>query len=151
MRDKKAQVAVEFMICILFLVAVMIVFTIYSWSKDSERRHVQSKLEAEKICWQLSNLINTAMYSKGYYAEFSLPMKIDGSSYNVSITNNTVVADYRGHSCIYQVTVTDISFKNSSMSKTAPFCLCGGDFYINNTNDELFISNRGTIGCNVGC
>ena len=139
----RAQVALEFMICVMVLIFVMIVFTIYSSGKDSERWNAQSKMEAEKMCWQLSNLINTAMYSRGYYAEFSLPMKIEGIDYNLTITNKTVSVDYERHSCAYQISVTNISFKGTR----APFSLCGGDFYINNTNNEIFISNRGPVGC----
>jgi len=143
MGGRRAQIAVEFMICIIVLISVMIIFTIYAGSKDSERWNVQSKLEAEKMCWQLSNLVNTAMYSKGYYAEFSLPMKIEGEDYNLSITNKTVTVDYREHSCIYRISVTNISFG----SKVAPFSLCGGDFYINNTENTIVIYNRSIVAC----
>ena len=137
------QAAVEFMICILVLVFAMIIFSVYAGSKDFERSNAEAKLEADKLCWQISHLINTAMYSRGYYSEFSLPMKINGLDYNVSVSNNTVIVDYERHSCIYQIAVTNISFG----TKKAPFSLCGGDFYINNTNNELFIYNRSVVKC----
>jgi uncharacterized protein (UPF0333 family) len=143
MGDCKAQVALEFMICIFILITVMTFFTIYSNSKNAEDQSMHSKLQADERCWQISNLINTAMYSRGYYAEFSLPLKMEGYNYNVSITNGTVAVDYRGASCIYEITVTNISFR----SQRAPFSLCGGDYYINNTDNALFIYNRSPVGC----
>ncbi len=143
MRAGRAQAGIEFIICVIFLITILIVLTIYSGSKQTEESNVKSKLESEKICWQISNLINTAMYAKGYYAEFSLPATIDGSSYNLSITNGSVMVDYNGHSCIYGIAVTNISFR----SQLAPFSLCGGDFYINNTQDRVVINNRSIVGC----
>jgi uncharacterized protein (UPF0333 family) len=143
MWEGRAQAGIEFTICIIFLIMIIIIFTIYAGSKQTEEWNIKSKLESEKMCWQVSNLINTAMYSRGYYAEFSLPMKIDGSDYNLSITNNAVAMDYREHSCIYQITVTNISFG----SKQTPFSLCGGDFYINNTDNGVIIGNRSAVGC----
>lgn len=151
MNCKRAQVGVEFTICIIFLIMIVVVLTIYSGSKQTEGFNIQSKLEAGKICWQISNLINTAMYAKGYYAEFSLPEKIDGSSYNLSISappNATVAVDYRGSSCIYEITVTKINYTNSGSSTSAPFNLSGGgDFYINNTGNGIVICNRSAGGC----
>jgi len=143
MGDGKAQVALEFMICVLVLIMVMIFFTVYSGNKNAEGDNIHSKLEADKICWQVSNLINTAMYSKGYHAEFSLPLKIDGYDYYIGVTNGSIAVDYKGHSCIYQIAVTNISFR----TQKAPFTICGGDYYINNTNDQLFIYNRSPVGC----
>lgn len=137
------QAALEFMICVIFLVFVLIIFTVYAGGKDFEMWNAQSKLEAEKICWQLANLINTAMYSNGYYAEFSLPMKINGKEYNATVTNTAVIVDYERHSCVYGIAVTNITFR----TKSAPFNLCGGDYYINNTDNSLFISNRSFVGC----
>jgi len=143
MGDGKAQVALEFMICVFVLIVVMIFFTVYSGNKNAEGDNIHSKLEADRICWQVSNLINTAMYSKGYHAEFSLPLKIDGYDYYISVTNGSIAVDYKGHSCIYQIAVTNISFR----TQKAPFTICGGDYYINNTNDQLFIYNRSPVGC----
>ncbi|MCX6777153.1 MAG: hypothetical protein NTY73_04280 [Candidatus Micrarchaeota archaeon] len=143
MGDGKAQVALEFMICVFVLITVMTFFTIYSGSKDREGQAMNSKLQAERICWQISSIINTAMYSKGYYAEFSLPLRIDGYDYTVSITNGSVAVDYRGASCIYEIVMTNISLR----SQQAPFSLCGGDYYISNTNNALFIYNRSPVGC----
>jgi hypothetical protein len=139
----KAQAAVEFMICVIFLVFIIIVFTAYASGKEFERWNADSKMEAEKICWQLASLINTAMYTNGYYAEFQLPMKIDGKEYNVTVTNTTVIVDYEQHSCIYRIAVTEIRFR----TKSAPFNLCGGQYYINNTDNKLFIYNRSFVEC----
>jgi uncharacterized protein (UPF0333 family) len=143
MSGGKAQVGIEFMICIIFLIMIVVLLTVYSASKQNEETSIEAKLGSEKLCWQVSNIINTAMYAKGYYSEFSLPATIDGSAYNLSITNGTVMVDYNGHSCIYQITVTNISFR----SQLAPFSLCGGDFYINNTQDRVVIGNRSVVGC----
>lgn len=143
MSCRRAQTGIEFTICIIFLIMIVIMLTVYVGSRQSEEYSVKAKLESEKICWQVSNIINTAMYSKGYYAEFSLPAKINGAPYNVSITNGTVGVDYNGHSCIYEISVTNISFR----SNPAPFSLCGGDFYVNNTPGGLIIGNRSVVGC----
>ena len=143
MGDGKAQAALEFMICVLILVTVMIFFTIYSGDKSAEGRAMYSKLKADEICWKVSNIINTAMYSKGYYSEFSLPLQIDGEGYNISVTDGSVSVDYRGKSCIYGITTTNISFR----SQPAPFSLCGGDYYINNTDNAVFVYNRSPVGC----
>lgn len=107
----KAQAAVEFMICVLVLVSIMIVFTIYAGSKGAEKTAAQSKLKAEEMGWQISNLINTAMYSRGYYTEFDLPRTIEGNNYSLTVTNNTVEMEYNGHSSIYEITVTNITFR----------------------------------------
>ncbi|NYZ78653.1 hypothetical protein H0N99_00735 [Candidatus Micrarchaeota archaeon] len=143
MSGGRAQAGIEFTICIIFLIMIVTLLTIYTGSRQDEEFGIQAKLESEKLCWQVSNIINTAMYSKGYYTEFSLPATIGGSPYNVSITNGTVSVDYNGHSCIYQITVTNISFR----SQPAPFSLCGGDFYVNNTQNGLVINNRSIVGC----
>jgi uncharacterized protein (UPF0333 family) len=147
MGSGRAQAGIEFTICIIFLIMIVTMLTIYSAGKQTEEYNVESKLESQKICWQISNLINAAMYARGYYAEFNLPIKINGENYNLSINNGTVVVDYRGSSCIYEITVTNISFRG----QPAPFNLCGGDFYINNTPNGLVINNRSAVGCCVGC
>jgi hypothetical protein len=145
MNYRRAQVGVEFTICIIFLIMIVIVLTVYAGSKQKEESSIRSNLGSQQICWQISNLINTAMYVNGYYAEFSLPAKIDGGSYNLSINNGTVVVDYGGSSCVYGITVTNISFGNTP----TPFynLSCGGDFYINNTGNGLVINNRSVMGC----
>lgn len=140
---RRAQAGIEFMICVIFLIMIVIVLTIYSGSRQTEESNIQAKLGSEQLCWQVSNMINTAMYSQGYYTEFSLPKTINGLPYNMSITNGTVSVDYNGHSCIYEIMVTNISFR----SRPAPFNLCGGDFYVNNTPSGLVIGNRSVVGC----
>jgi hypothetical protein len=139
----KAQAGIEFTICIIFLIIILTFLTVYYASKQSEDYSIESKIQSDELCWQLSNVINTAMYSNGYYAEFSLPAEIYGSNYNLTVTNGTVSADYRGSSCNYEIAVTNISFRG----RPAPFSLCGGDFYINNTQGGLVINNRSAVGC----
>lgn len=143
MSGGRAQAGIEFTICIIFLIMIITLLTIYARSMQNQESSIQSKLSSEGLCWQVSNTINTAMYSRGYYAQFSLPATIGGSPYNLSVTNGSVSVDYNGHSCIYGITVTNISFR----SQPAPFILCGGNFYINNTNNGLVINNRSVVGC----
>lgn len=149
MRGSKAQAGIEFMICVAFLIMIMILLTIYSVGKQSEETSIEAKLGSEKICWQVSNLINTAMYARGYHAEFSLPAKINGLEYNLTVANNTVMVDYNGHSCIYGITVINISYKSSGFATPAPFYNLsgGGDFSIDNTDTGIVICNRSASGC----
>jgi hypothetical protein len=143
MSGGRAQEGIEFTICIIFLIMIVTLLTIYARSMQNQESSIQSKLDSEQLCWQVSNTINTAMYSIGYYSQFSLPASIEGSPYNLSVTNGTVSVDYNGHSCIYGISVTNISFR----SQLAPFNLCGGNFYINNTQNGLVINNRSVVGC----
>jgi uncharacterized protein (UPF0333 family) len=143
MKLRKAQISVEFLTAIILLILVVIAMTYYIAEKTFESSSIKAKMEAEKICLDISNTINTASYSEGYYSEFNLPLTVSGFEYNLTIFNKTIGVDYTGHSCIANIRTQNIVYKGSF----APFSLCGGIYYINNVNGTVYIDNLSVTGC----
>jgi|GEM_PF-1580444 len=139
---RKAQASIEFIVSILFLILILIAMSFYMAGKNLEGSGIKAKLEAEKICFSISRIIDTASYSHGYYSEFSLPKTIGGFEYNLTIYNKSVEVDYLEHSCSSTIRVKNIFYGGS----LAPFSLCGGTYSINNTDGILYITNL-TLGC----
>ena len=143
MRFRRAQVSVEFLTAIILLILVVIAMTYYIAEKSLESSSTKAKLEADKICLDIPNMVNTASYLEGYYGEFFLPLTVSGFQYNLTVFNKTIEVDYVGHSCIANIRTQNIIYKGSF----APFSLCGGTYSINNVNGTVYVSNLSMTEC----
>ena len=85
-KRNKAQFAIEFIVLIAFMFVIFLGFTAVITSKILDAKEGERQQTAEDIATLAKNEIELARsVSDGYNRTFSLPVAIEGNSYNISI------------------------------------------------------------------
>lgn len=121
----KSQTGLETLL-VISLVIVVLVFAFVSYiSKGSEVDFTQKHLEAQKICFEIKNIINqVASDGFGSAVKFNLPKKLITSDYNASIDSNnkivTILWDKNSFSCsFFTQNVTNSTHNQFFLNKTS--------------------------------
>jgi len=87
---KKAQVALELIVSIAFLILVLIVVSAMALEKNIESRELKTLLDVKRVGVSLKDNIDMiSQQGHGYYKYFSIPETVHGDyDYNVTVSNN---------------------------------------------------------------
>jgi hypothetical protein len=114
-RRKKAQSSMEFVILTGFMVLTFLVFYIVIQSKLIESNRDSTDKAMKQVETLIVNELKVAeSVTDGYYREFSLPPRINGLDYNVSIMAGAgdtpeIVIKYGGKERVYFVPQTYVA------------------------------------------
>lgn len=92
LRNRKAQVAIEFIVLIVVLFSVFMVYTISTRKKMDEIRDKKEYVLLKDITKTAQNEILMAVkVEDGYQREFELPEILDNINYTINITNGVLI------------------------------------------------------------
>lgn len=88
----------------LFGVSLLIIFLVFAFtvsvSKNSESQFTKTYLEAQKVCYEIKNIINQVSSDGfGTAIQFAIQNKIDSFDYNLTIDsdNKTLTLEWNGN------------------------------------------------------
>lgn len=85
-KSKKSQSSLEFVVLVSFMLAVFMLFFVVSGSRILSLQGDKDGRTAKNFMSTIESEIKSAAYvNNGYSREFTLPSKIDGNPYNITI------------------------------------------------------------------
>ena len=91
MYHTKAQVSIEFLALVSFMVLTFVIYTPFFWQQQLDIEVEKEYLIGEKIALSVKKEIDIAvMFGSGYKRNFTLPKQISNSNYVIAIENKTL-------------------------------------------------------------
>jgi uncharacterized protein (UPF0333 family) len=87
----KAQVSLEFMALVSFMLLFFVIYTPFFWQQQLDMEIEKEYLIGEKLALSVKKEIDTAvMFGTGYKRNFTLSEQISGSDYAIFVENKTL-------------------------------------------------------------
>lgn len=140
-RPRSAQGSVEFVIVIGIVALVFLVMLFVIVDKWQEANEFKTFTDVRKVARTLStNINNLAQQGDGYWRYFYLPPYANGYDYNLSVLENTVVAEWQGKNYATPIVTKDVDVVS----------LAKGDYNcVMNTGGVIYITDLCTAGCTI--
>jgi hypothetical protein len=112
MKNRKAQVAVEFLMLIVMLFSIFMVYTIGTRNKmDEIRDQKEYALLADVARMAQNEILTASRVEDGYYRTFELPETLEGVDYTISIVGMMIQASTENHEYILAIPAVNGSIK----------------------------------------
>ena len=133
----KGQAGIE----TLFGVSLLLIFLVFAFvtsvSKSSETQFAQTYLEAQKICYEIKNIINQiSSYSFGAAVQVIIPNKIDSTDYNLTVDSNNKTLTIEWSNNLFSCTILTPNVTNNTHNK---FTIAKGTKTFKNSNGVVII------------
>ena len=106
----------------LFGVSLLIIFLVFAFSvsvsKNSESQFTKTYLEAQKVCYEIKNIINQVSSDGfGTAIQFTMPNKIDSFDYNLTVDSNNKVLTLEWNGNLFSCTLLTKDVTNGHIQK----------------------------------
>ena len=130
MYHTKAQVSIEFLALVSFMVLTFLIYTPFFWQQQLDIEVEKEYLIGEKIALSVKKEIDIAvMFGSGYKRNFTLPGQISNSDYVIAIENKTLKIRWKNRATEENLIAHNISGNPKTGFNT-----------LSNLNDVIYIN-----------
>lgn len=130
MYHTKAQVSIEFLALVSFMVLTFLIYTPFFWQQQLDIEVEKEYLIGEKIALSVKKEIDIAvMFGSGYKRNFTLPEQISNSDYVIAIENKTLKLRWKNRATEENLIAHNISGNPKTGFNT-----------LSNLNDVIYIN-----------
>ncbi len=130
MYHTKAQVSIEFLALVSFMVLTFVIYTPFFWQQQLDIEVEKEYLIGEKIALSVKKEIDIAvMFGSGYKRNFTLPEQISDSDYVIAIENKILKIRWKNRATEENLIAHNISGNPKSGFNT-----------LSNLNDVIYIN-----------